>query len=55
MPDEAPEEVRTQFSETELVDLTIAIVVINGWNRLNVAFGAEAGHYEVGSLGGARA
>src|SRR5215471_13665860 len=28
------EEVRKHFSEEELVDLTLAIVAINGWNRL---------------------
>ena len=29
---------RSQFSETELADLTLATIVINGWNRLNVAY-----------------
>ena len=29
---------RKQFSEAELALLTLAIVAINGWNRLNVAF-----------------
>jgi AhpD family alkylhydroperoxidase len=33
------------FSEKELVALTMAIVAINGWNRLSVAFGTEAGTY----------
>ncbi len=36
---------RQQFSEKELVDLTLAIVAINGWNRLAIAFRSEAGHY----------
>ena len=31
-------EARQHFSEKELVDLTLAIVAINGWNRFNVAF-----------------
>jgi alkylhydroperoxidase family enzyme len=29
--------VREQFSEDEFVHLTLAIVAINGWNRLNIA------------------
>jgi len=46
VPDEAYELARTQFSETELVDLTMAIVAINGWNRLAVSFRALAGSYQ---------
>ncbi|MCC6473085.1 MAG: carboxymuconolactone decarboxylase family protein [Burkholderiales bacterium] len=38
-------EVRAQFSEKELVDLTVAIISINGWNRLAVPFRAETGSY----------
>ena len=34
------------FTEKELVDLTMAIVTINGWNRLSVAFRVEAGTYQ---------
>jgi len=30
--------VREQFSEQELSELTFLVVAINGWNRLNVAF-----------------
>lgn len=29
---------RAEFSEAELANLTLAIVVINGWNRFNVGF-----------------
>lgn len=32
------EEARRHFDEKQLVDLTLAIIAINGWNRLNVAF-----------------
>ena len=39
---------REHFSERELVDLTVAIIAINGWNRLNVAMATEAGSYRVG-------
>ena len=38
VPDEAFAEAQRQFSEKELVDLTFAIVAINGWNRLAVTF-----------------
>ncbi|RYJ42484.1 carboxymuconolactone decarboxylase family protein [Flavobacterium beibuense] len=37
-----------QFSEAELIDLTIAIIAINGFNRLNVAFRTPAGNYVPG-------
>lgn len=39
------EETRRQFAEKELVDLTLAIVAINGWNRLAVSFRAPVGSY----------
>ncbi len=45
-PDETYEEVRRHFSETELVNLTLAIVAINGWNRLGIAFRSEPGTYQ---------
>lgn len=37
---------REQFSEQELVNLTMAIVSINGWNRLAISFRAVPGAYE---------
>jgi AhpD family alkylhydroperoxidase len=37
---------REQFSEQELVNLTMAIISINGWNRLAISFRAEPGNYE---------
>ncbi|HSV16769.1 MAG TPA: carboxymuconolactone decarboxylase family protein [Casimicrobiaceae bacterium] len=46
VPDEAYEEARKHFSEKELVDLTLAIVTINGWNRLCVAFRVPPGTYK---------
>lgn len=39
---------REQFSEEELIDLTIAIIGINGFNRLNIAFRKTAGDYVPG-------
>lgn len=35
-----------QFSEEELANLTLAIVAINGWNRLSIAFRTPAGSYQ---------
>ena len=50
VPDEMYERVREQFSEDELVHLSLAIVAINGWNRLNVAARTVPGDYVAGSL-----
>jgi AhpD family alkylhydroperoxidase len=36
-PDAVYESVRRQFGEREVADLTLAIVAINGWNRLSIA------------------
>lgn len=44
--DELYQETAKHFSEKELVDLTLAITVINTWNRLSIAFGTVAGTYE---------
>ena len=46
VPDEVFEQAREQFTEAELVDLTMAIVAINSWNRLNVSFRMVAGSYQ---------
>jgi AhpD family alkylhydroperoxidase len=46
VPDEIYDAVKSHFSEKELVDLTLAIVLINGWNRFAVPFRSEPGHYE---------
>ena len=44
-PDDVYEEVKNQFSPEELVELTLAIVAINGWNRLAVGFRSNVGNY----------
>ncbi len=46
VPDEVYRRVHEQFSESDLAKLTLAIVAINGWNRLNVAFRTQAGSYQ---------
>ena len=44
--DQLYETMLQHFSEKELVDLTMAIVSINGWNRLAIPFQSEPGHYQ---------
>ena len=44
--DEEYEAARAQFSEEEMVKLTMAIIAINGWNRLAIAFRSEVGKYQ---------
>jgi AhpD family alkylhydroperoxidase len=46
IPEGLLESVREQFSDKEIVDLTMAIVTINGWNRLAVGLGADVGSYQ---------
>jgi alkylhydroperoxidase family enzyme len=38
VPDEVYAAVRRQFTDEELVYLTLAIIAINGWNRLAISF-----------------
>ena len=38
VPDAVYAQVRQQFSEKEIVDLTAAVVAINSWNRIAIAF-----------------
>jgi len=45
-PDDVFEEARRHFSEAELVTLTMAIVAINGWNRLAIGFRMPPGLYQ---------
>ena len=45
-PDEVYEEVRRQFTEQDLVALTMAVVAINGWNRIAIGFRAVPGTYQ---------
>ena len=46
VPDAVYDAVREHFSEEELANLTLAVVAINGWNRINVAFRTPAGSYK---------
>ena len=46
VPDDLYEQVRQYFNETELVNLTFALIAINGWNRLAISFRTEPGTYQ---------
>src|SRR5499433_1033997 len=50
MPDAAFEEVKKQFSEKEIVDLTIATGMINLWNRVAISLRAVPGHYRAAAV-----
>ena len=41
---------RDHFTEAELVDLTLAVVAINGWNRLAISFRTPPGSYRPSRL-----
>ena len=49
--DEEFEAARAQFSEEEMVKLTLAVITINGWNRLAIAFRETPGTYQPKSSG----
>jgi len=40
------EQASQQFDEAALVDLTLLVVAINSWNRINVAARTIGGHYK---------
>jgi AhpD family alkylhydroperoxidase len=46
VPDTLYEQARRHFLERELVDLTLALVAINGWNRLTIPFRTVPGTYQ---------
>jgi AhpD family alkylhydroperoxidase len=46
VPDELYEETRQHFGEQEIADLTLAVVAINGWNRISIAFRVVPGTYQ---------
>ena len=45
VPDALQAEVRRHFSELEVVNLTMAVVAINGWNRLAISMRQPVGTY----------
>ncbi|WP_158796179.1 carboxymuconolactone decarboxylase family protein [Pedobacter sp. L105] len=51
VPDAIYNKVKEQFTDEEMIDLTLAITTINTWNRINLAFPNEPGTYKVGQFG----
>ena len=50
VPDDVYEEVKRHFNAGELANLTLAVVAINGWNRLNIAYRTTPGTYQPGAF-----
>lgn len=50
VPDEVFEEVKKEFTESEIMDLTMAVVGINSYNMLNISFRTTAGTYTPGQF-----
>ncbi len=46
VPDDVYEQARQYFTEKELVDLTLAVIAINGWNRLAISCRTVPGTYQ---------
>lgn len=46
VPDDVYHRMQQHFSEKELVDLTMAVIAINGWNRLAISFRSVPGSYQ---------
>jgi AhpD family alkylhydroperoxidase len=51
VPDAVYNQTKKQFSDEELIDLTLAVTTINTWNRMNLAFANTPGTYRVGQFG----
>ena len=49
-PDDVYNEASKHFSEEEIIDLTVAIVTINSYNRFNIAFRPLVGTYVPGQF-----
>lgn len=46
VPDDLFASARNHFSEKDLVDLTMAVIAINAWNRLAISFRPDVGSYK---------
>ena len=54
VPDEVYRFASQQFTDKELVDVTMAVIAINGWNRLSIGFRALPARHEVAMAGTGR-
>ena len=50
VPDDVYEGVKRHFNAEELANLTLAVVAINDWNRLNIAYRTTPGTYQPGAF-----
>ena len=48
VPDEVFENAKQYFTEEELIDLTVAVIAVSSYNRINIAFRVQAGNYQPG-------
>ena len=55
VPDEVYEEVRKEFTDDELINLTLVIAAINAYNRVNVGLRTVPGFYQPGMFANAAA
>lgn len=51
VPDNVYTDAREQFSDEELIDLTMAVTTVNTYNRINIAFRVQGGSYQPGQHG----
>jgi AhpD family alkylhydroperoxidase len=49
VPDGVYELAKQSFSDEELVNLTLAVITTNGWNRLAISFRSVPGAYQPGT------
>lgn len=49
VPDDVYERARASFSEEELIQLNLVVILINGWNRIAIPFQSVPGHYQPAS------
>ncbi|WP_267223959.1 carboxymuconolactone decarboxylase family protein [Dyella silvae] len=49
VPDDVYERARASFSEEELIQLNLVVIMINGWNRIAIPFQSVPGHYQPAS------
>lgn len=48
VPQDVYEEVTSQFTDQQVIDLTLNTIAINSYNRLNISFPPEVGNYTPG-------
>ena len=49
VPDEVYEQARAEFDENQLIDLNMAVILINSWNRIAIPSRTDVGGYQPAS------